>query len=262
MSPGKWVMIALAAAIFSAVGCHTTEGDWKTTQKDGTSQAYTDFLTRHPKGPHSDEAQKKIAELDWQAAKKENTRASYRSFLAKHPGYADDEVQYLLDRMNWSIVSTPDGISITSSDPADLSGVFMMTKPGFELPVRLTGDATTLYYTGKMVLAGPMFEGNLGPGTRNFKPTRLETLDSSNALKIAGFGLNTDGSLRIRVESGLSYKVTLHSIWRVGQCKEGLNPYPGDLDEGPGSELPCPCSGLHRCPGPIRGGSWGPVGES
>lgn len=220
MNPGKLAMIGIAAAIFSAVGCHTTEGDWKITQKDGTSQAYTEFLTRHPRGPHSDEAQKKIAELDWQEAKKENTRASYRNFLAKHPGYADDEVQYLLDRMNWSIVSTSDGISINSSDPADSTGVFMMTRPGFELPVRLTGDATTLYYTGKMVLAGPMFDGNLGPGTRNFKPTRLETLDSPNALKITEFGLNTDGSLQVRVESGLSYKVTLHSIGEWGNAKK------------------------------------------
>ena len=70
--------------LIGVVGCNRTERDWKQTKDSNTASAYTDFITKHPNGPHVSEARMSLDDLVWAAAKKENTFDGYNNYLTRH----------------------------------------------------------------------------------------------------------------------------------------------------------------------------------
>ena len=67
-----------------AVGCNRTERDWKQVKEANTASAYAEFMSKHPSGPHMDEAKASLDDLDWTAAKAKNTFDGYNLYLTRH----------------------------------------------------------------------------------------------------------------------------------------------------------------------------------
>lgn len=101
LKPGRALILAGLLALPAA--CSSPENDYRTAEQQDTVTAYTDFLTRHPKGPLAEQAQARLDSLaeqrDWTTAEAAGTSAAYRSYLDQHPmgPNADTALERLLD---------------------------------------------------------------------------------------------------------------------------------------------------------------------
>lgn len=75
--------------VLALCGCATTKRDWQEASRQGTVEAYEQFLRDHPDAEQSSQARRRIAELlaeeDWGRAKSMDTIVGYRDYLTKHP---------------------------------------------------------------------------------------------------------------------------------------------------------------------------------
>ena len=162
-------------------------------------------------------------EKDWQRAKTENTTAAYEGFLSKHPkGPHTDDANAAIDDLETVRTVSSDGITIAQGDPdaQEGGGFFFVTKDDMELSVSLRGNPTlaTLYFTGTMELANG---GKLGTGTKKFKPTEIETSKSEGKrLEVSSFKLDSNGFLVVSDQSGATYRITLAPVGSVGSIEE------------------------------------------
>ncbi len=76
-------LLVLATAILAA--CGTTDRDWKLAKEANTAPGYADFLAKHPRGAHVDQARAAIEELDWSSTKAKNVIADYNRYLLTYP---------------------------------------------------------------------------------------------------------------------------------------------------------------------------------
>ena len=84
------ILIMIASMLIA--GCDRVESDWKKAAQSNTAAAYGEFLAKHPKSAHVNEAKKLIDDLDWQDAKTKNSIDAFANYLNKHP-----EGQYVSD---------------------------------------------------------------------------------------------------------------------------------------------------------------------
>jgi len=97
----KW-WYALFPVIF-LLGCGTTERDWKQATANKTAAAYKDFVAKHPRSAHVDEADAAIESLDWSAAKSANTARAFNDFVAAHPQSPDaSEAKARAETLDWN----------------------------------------------------------------------------------------------------------------------------------------------------------------
>ncbi len=61
--------ILLFLSTFLVVGCSSTWLNWQEAKFSNTVDAYTDYLAKHPQGPHADDARAAIDDLEWDSAK-------------------------------------------------------------------------------------------------------------------------------------------------------------------------------------------------
>lgn len=66
-------------------GCATTKGNWQKATKINTSEAYEEFLRKHPESEFATTAKERIEQLAWKKAQDENTVLGYRKFLKEYP---------------------------------------------------------------------------------------------------------------------------------------------------------------------------------
>lgn len=70
--------------LIGLVGCNRTEQDWRQAKESNTVSAYTNFILKHPRDPHVNEAKLSLDDLDWMAAKTKNTLDGYNLYLTHH----------------------------------------------------------------------------------------------------------------------------------------------------------------------------------
>lgn len=185
-TPRYAMAVALVIATLLINGCDRTEKDWQRAKTENTTTAYNAFLSKHPKGPHTDDA------------------------------------NAALDVLETVKTVSSDGITIAKGDPdaEEGMGFFFVTKDGMEMPVSLRGNPTlaTLYYTGTMELANG---GKLGTGTTKFKPTEIETSKAEGKqIEVSSFKLDSNGFLIVSDRSGATYKITLAPVGSLGEIEE------------------------------------------
>jgi hypothetical protein len=77
----RWFFIP--ALVLGLAGCSTTRIDWEMATSINTSQAYQDFLKKHPDSEFSEQAQAKLEPLVYQKTVDENTAKGFSSYLVK-----------------------------------------------------------------------------------------------------------------------------------------------------------------------------------
>lgn len=84
--------IAAAALIMAALivaSCSSAQSDWAKAGNENTVAAYQDFLSKHPKDQHANEAQAMIVQLQddnaWAEAKHSGSTAAYQTYLQQSP---------------------------------------------------------------------------------------------------------------------------------------------------------------------------------
>jgi cell division septation protein DedD len=90
MRVARGVVIFVSGVLLACLAaCSHEARDWHSAQAANTIEAYQQFLSQHPQGAHTADAQTLIAELtetrDWQRASTTDTADAYRQFLAQHP---------------------------------------------------------------------------------------------------------------------------------------------------------------------------------
>jgi SPOR domain len=80
-----WVLVLLVIA----AGCSREQQDWRSAEAADTSEAYDQFIQRHPDSELVTEARTRVAQLgedrDWHEAGTVDTADAYRQFLTQHP---------------------------------------------------------------------------------------------------------------------------------------------------------------------------------
>ena len=82
---------ALACLVLSSLfaACGSTQKDWDRANTTGTPAAYQEFLQRHPKDAHAEEARERMRTLEdaqaWSAAETANTAEAYQQYLQSEP---------------------------------------------------------------------------------------------------------------------------------------------------------------------------------
>lgn len=77
------VLIVLATIMVA--GCRSAERDWKRAKDANSTDAYADFLAKHPNGQYADEAAKAIENLDWNKALSAGDPRAFFDFFHTHP---------------------------------------------------------------------------------------------------------------------------------------------------------------------------------
>ena len=154
MKPRKTATMLLVLTTALLAGCGTTEADWKLAKDANTASGYAEFLSKHPQGPHADEARAAIEELDWSSTRTKNTTADYNKYLQTHSGgkhaaeaksaiEAIEAVTYVpldlpcgarIDTMGFTFFGTPSG---------DLVGFECRDKDGKTVDIKLKSKKFT-----------------------------------------------------------------------------------------------------------------------
>jgi hypothetical protein len=96
----SWCLSITLSFILTA--CDRTESDWLKARKANTLNTFNDFISKHPQGPHLDEAKRGIEEIEWQTAKTNDNAEAYSSYLLKYPeGLYADEGRKKLNQLEW-----------------------------------------------------------------------------------------------------------------------------------------------------------------
>jgi len=78
-----------SVVVLALCGCATTTRDWEEANRQGTIEAYEQFLKVHPDADQTNQAKRRLEELriaeDWDIAKSTNTIDAYRVFLSQQP---------------------------------------------------------------------------------------------------------------------------------------------------------------------------------
>jgi len=85
----------LLLACFASSGCDRTESDWNKAKETNSPAAYSNFLAKHPQGPHVDDAIKAIDDIDWKLARSTATIAACEVYLSDH-----EKGKYLVDALD------------------------------------------------------------------------------------------------------------------------------------------------------------------
>ena len=84
----------LACLVLSSLlaACNSIQKDWDQANAAGTVAAYQQFLQRHPKDAHAEEARARIRSLEdaqaWSTAQSANTTEAYQQYLQSEPSGA------------------------------------------------------------------------------------------------------------------------------------------------------------------------------
>jgi hypothetical protein len=80
-------LLLVAAAMLW--GCSSAQEDWNTANGANTVAAYQEYLSKHPTGDHSADANERIRSLQddeaWSQAKQANSAEGYRAYLQNQP---------------------------------------------------------------------------------------------------------------------------------------------------------------------------------
>ena len=79
-----FLTLGLAAAFILFVPALRTEADWFTATSHDTQEAYADYATAWPDGPHSAEAASREDDRAWQAAEVVGDITAYHDYLQAH----------------------------------------------------------------------------------------------------------------------------------------------------------------------------------
>lgn len=78
----SFVLLLCFTLIFT-VGCHTHA--WENARAKDTSQAYYDFIKRHPDSPYKSEALSRMEDLAWDDAHTKESAWKYKQFILQYP---------------------------------------------------------------------------------------------------------------------------------------------------------------------------------
>ncbi len=65
----KLRILICGIVLIGIVGCNRTEREWKQENEANSASAYADFITRHPDGPHVNEARLSLDDFHGSAAR-------------------------------------------------------------------------------------------------------------------------------------------------------------------------------------------------
>jgi cell division septation protein DedD len=89
MNYSRAVVTAVAVSMALLAGCARDQGDWRAAQAADTTEAYEQFIGKHPTSALANQARDRIKELGeeraWQGAATADTLDAYQQFLAQYP---------------------------------------------------------------------------------------------------------------------------------------------------------------------------------
>ena len=101
-------ILVLTVVALTVTGCNRTEKDWIAAKQANTTDAYREFLTKHPQGTHVEDARSGIEALDWKDAEARGTNDAYEGYLKAHPagGVHVEDARNGIEALDWKDAQT------------------------------------------------------------------------------------------------------------------------------------------------------------
>ncbi len=133
----------LVLSMLVLTGCNATEHDWKRAKEVNTTSSYADFLNKHPKGAHTEEA---IENLDWNKALSASDPQAFFDYFRAHPDSSRVSVRRvrLASHQELSLIPTGPPSINNPLDGMEMSAKLVVTLDGAEAPFMTTEKACTL----------------------------------------------------------------------------------------------------------------------
>lgn len=115
----RYFLIVSLSLLISNCTTVKTSQDWETANRIGTATAYEQFLQKHPKSKHKEQAEVVLDSLRFEKATANNSIVAYESYLQNHPAgsgsnYAENrlrELRYVKAREKMTVAAYESFIS-------------------------------------------------------------------------------------------------------------------------------------------------------
>lgn len=187
-----WSCCLSIVMCFILTACDSTESDWLKAREANTLIAYNDFISKHPQGPHLDEAKRGIEEIEWQTAKTNDNAEAYSSYLLKYPeGLYAGEGRKKLNQLEWRAALNrviPDSRHDELLSMMDQFNAYSGTAMDYT-PVQKQELVSILVSTARTLDHG------VGPSYSDIKPVSTVPSRSIGRQNVKSSGMQASGSI-------------------------------------------------------------------